>query len=95
MGKKQNIADIFPKHLFWDVDMNKLDFKRDKYLIIPKALFATTEVTFVNDIEHLENFYSKTEILNTLKKTKELISNTVCELVAKRYHSEKFFRFSL
>lgn len=94
MNKRQNIAEIFPKHLFWDVDMSKLNQTRDKDLIIPRALFATTETTFTNDIERLENLYSQNEILNTLKTTKELISNTVCELVSKRYHAKPFFRFA-
>lgn len=41
-----NIADIFPKHLFWDVDYKMLDVNADKDFIIPRALFATTEQTF-------------------------------------------------
>jgi len=94
VNKRQNIADIFPKHLFWDVDMSKLNPKRDKDLIIPRALFATTEDTFADDIKRLENLYSKSEILKTLKTTKERISNTICELVAKRYNAKPFFRFA-
>lgn len=94
MDKRQNIADIFPKHLFWDVDMSKLDLKRDKGLIVPRALCATTEASLADDIEHLENLYSQNEILRTLKVTKKLISNSVCELVAKRYQVKPFFRFA-
>lgn len=95
MNKMQNMADIFPKHHFWDVGMSKLNLARDKELIIPRALFATTETTFNEDIERLENLYSRKDILKTLKTTKERISNTVCELVAKRYHAKPFFRFAL
>lgn len=94
MNKRQNLADILPKHLFWDVDMTKLNPKRDKDLVIPRALFATTEATFDEDIMRLENLYSKNEILKTLMTTKERISNTVCELVAKRYKAKTFFRFA-
>jgi len=89
------MADILPKHHFWDVGMSKLNLARDKELIIPRALFATAETTFNEDIERLENLYSRKDILKTLKTTKERISNTVCELVAKRYHAKHFFRFAL
>ena len=46
MNKMQNMADIFPKHQGGDVGMSKLNLVRDKELIIPRALFATTETTF-------------------------------------------------
>jgi len=95
MNNRQNIEHIFPKHLFWDVDMRKLNPKRDRALIIPRALFATTEVTFADDISRLEEIYPKNEILNTLKNTKERVSNTVCDMVAKRYHTKPFARFAL
>jgi uncharacterized protein YllA (UPF0747 family) len=95
MKEKVNIATIFPKHLFWDMDHSKLNLSRDKDIIIPRALFATTAETFITDIEKLEQFYSKSDILNHLKNTKERISNKVCELVAKRYDVETFTRFKL
>lgn len=94
MSSTLNIATIFPKHLFWDMDMNKIDLSTNKDIIIPRALFATTKNTFVSDIERLENLYTANEILEILKSTKERISNSVCELVAKRYHAEKFARFT-
>lgn len=95
VDKQQNIASIFPKHLFWDVDMNKLDLQKDKGLIIPRALFATTESTFSRDITRLESLYSQEEILTVLKTTKELISNNVCKWVADRYAVNGFERFKL
>lgn len=94
MPTRDNITTIFPKYLFWDMDYSKLSLKKDKDIIIPRALFASTRETFVSDIERLENFYSTNEILDTLKSTKERISNNVCELVAQRYQSPKFSRFS-
>jgi hypothetical protein len=90
-----NIATIFPKHLFWDMDHSKLNLSKDKDIIIPRALFATNEETFATDIIKLEQFYSKTIILKYLKTTKERISNEVCEMVAKRYNVKPFLRFSL
>lgn len=95
MSKAINIADIFPKHLFWDMDHSKLDMISDKDIIIPRALFATIEETFEADIEKLEQYYSKEDILYHLQNTEEQISNKVCEWVALRYGVEKFTRFKL
>jgi len=88
-----DIATIFPKHLFWDMDHSKLNLSRDKDIIIPRALFATNEATFVADIIKLEQFYSKNIILKYLKTTKERISNEVCTMVAQRYNVPTFARF--
>lgn len=93
MKQSINIATIFPKHLFWDMDYSKLNLSRDKDIIIPRALFATTEETFETDIIKLEQFYSKNTILKNLKTTKERISNEVCAMVAKRYNAPTFARF--
>jgi len=95
VSKAINIADIFPKHLFWDMDHSKLDMISDKDIIIPRALFATIEETFEADIEKLEQYYSKEDILYHLQNTEEQISNKVCEWVALRYGVEKFTRFKL
>lgn len=93
MTEKINIAKVFPKHLFWDMDQSALDFDRDQDIIIPRALFATTPETFETDIATLENLYSRKQILKHLKTTKERISNEVCRLVAHRYDVDIFFRF--
>jgi hypothetical protein len=90
-----NIATIFPKHLFWDMDYNKLNLKTDFDIIIPRALYATTKETFDQDIEKLEQFYTKELIIEQLRNTKELISNQVCKLVSERYNIEIFYRFEL
>lgn len=70
MSKQINIAKEFPKHLFWDMDANRLSVKEDKAIIIPRALFATTQDSFEKDIQRLEKLYSKKDILNILKNTK-------------------------
>jgi hypothetical protein len=90
-----NIATIFPKHLFWDMDHSKLNLSRDKDIIIPRALFATTPETFEKDILKLETLYSRKDIVKYLKSTKENISNKVCLSVSERYNIEPFLRFSL
>jgi hypothetical protein len=88
------ISSVFPKHLFWDHDMERLDAHKDKAIIIPRALFMSNADSFNSDIEKLENLYSSADIISNLKSTKERISNKVCELVANRYHIPLFFRFS-
>ncbi|WP_166920203.1 DUF6922 domain-containing protein [Flavobacterium poyangense] len=95
MRQKVNIADIFPKYLFWDMDYNKLDIIKDKAVIIPRALYATTPDTFESDIVLLESLYSSSDIIKYLKQTTENISNNVCKSVAKRYNVEAFSRFAL
>ena len=95
MRKQINIAKKFPKHLFWDMDASRLSLDEDKAIIIPRALFATTPATFENDIQRVEELYSKKDILSILKNTKERISNEVCTLVAKRYKVKPFLRYSL
>ena len=96
MEKVVNKAQRFPKHLFWDMDPSRLSVKRDKAIIIPRALFATSKSSFEKDIQKLEKLYSKNEIVSILKTTKEYISNNeVCELVATRYHTKPFYRYVL
>lgn len=93
MQKRIDISKVFPKHVFWDMDSSKLSLKRDKDIIIPRALYATDKDSFIKDIKVLEEYYSKREIVDILKHTKENISNQVCELVSKRYHTETFYRY--
>jgi hypothetical protein len=93
MKSADNIANIFPKELFWDVNPSQLDVEMDKDLIIPRALYATTENTFTEDILRLERLYKRTEIVDELKNTKERISNKVCTMVARRYHIKHFSRY--
>ncbi|SKB27052.1 hypothetical protein SAMN05661099_0011 [Daejeonella lutea] len=64
-------------------------------IIIPRALVATTPATFLNDIISLEEVYTKDEIVNVLKSTRERISNKVCILVAERYQIPAFARFAI
>ncbi|HEX9804418.1 MAG TPA: hypothetical protein VGA67_01950 [Candidatus Dojkabacteria bacterium] len=93
MRNNVNIPDFFPKHLFWDVDYEKLSIENDKNFIIPRALYVTTKDSFEADISNLESIYNEQEILRVLKETREMISNAVCEMVADRYHVKRFHRF--
>lgn len=95
MKKQVDITSIFPKHLFWDMDYSKLNIDKDKDIIIPRALYATTPETFEKDMQILESVYSREDIVEFLKNTKELITNSVCEMVAKRYNIAVFYRFKI
>jgi hypothetical protein len=93
MKTKVNIAEIAPKHVFWDMDVSKLSAKEDKALIIPRLLLATNEQTFSNDISLVERVYNPKEIYTVLKSTKARISNNVCRMVSKRYNQPTFLRY--
>lgn len=73
------------------MDANRLSVTEDKAIIIPRALFATTQATFENDIQRLEELYTQKEIISILRITKERISNEVCVLVTQRYNTEPFY----
>lgn len=77
------------------MDPSKLNLFKDKSIIIPRALYATTSETFETDIQKLETLYSAKDIVKYLKLTTENISNKVCISVAKRYNVKPFLRFSL
>ena len=77
------------------MDTNRLSIKRDKNIIIPRALYSTTRESFEQDIEGLEEYYSRKDILQVLRLTKENISNQVCELISKRYNAKPFYRYAI
>ncbi|MBP1838769.1 DUF6922 domain-containing protein [Formosa algae] len=93
MKTEVNIANSAPKQVFWDMDVSQLSIKKDKALIIPRLLLATTKETFENDIKRVETTYSTHEIYTILKNTKERISNNVCRMVAERYNKPTFLRY--
>ncbi len=76
------------------MDMEQLNIQRDKDIIIPRALYMSNADSFNADIQKLEHIYTSADIVQTLRSTKERISNKVCELVANRYHVPAFSRFS-
>jgi hypothetical protein len=88
------VDNLFPKHLFWDMDVATLDTTQDRDIIIPRALFATTAETFDRDITVLESIYPKIEIYRELGKTKERVSDKVCKLVSRRYKRKTISRFA-
>ena len=93
MELNYNIINTLPKESFWDMDINKLSTKKDKDIIIPRSVLSTTKDTFIEDILVLENIYTSEEIYNTLKNTKERISNNVCRMVSEHYNMPPFLRY--
>lgn len=75
--------------------MERLDAERDIAVIVPRALYFTTPLTFDADITRLEKIYNKQEIVRYLKATKEPLNNKVLALVANRYHVIAFRRFNM
>ncbi len=47
VNRSVKIASIFPKHLFWDVDMDRLDIRRDKGIIIPRLSLCLTHIALI------------------------------------------------
>lgn len=93
MKTEVNIANIAPKQVFWDMNVSQLSTKKDKNLIIPRMLMATTKETFSKDIAVIESTYNTNEIYKVLKNTKERISNNVCRMVSNRYNKPTFLRY--
>lgn len=86
MNEIPTIADLFPPHLFWDLDVHSLNVVEDKSIIIPRALYFTNKSTFPVDIARLEQLYTPSEIVHELRHTHTLISNEVRKLVAERFN---------
>jgi hypothetical protein len=68
----------FSKHLFWDIDRNKLDYKEDRTLIIERVLVYGNE----DDERQLYNLYSKNVIKKVAIKSENLNERTVFYLSA-------------
>jgi len=62
-----SVVDVFPKHHFWEYKIDMLDFKKDKELIIPRALYLSDKASFEKDVKKLETIYSKKEIISCIK----------------------------
>jgi hypothetical protein len=77
------------------MDHRALDLRKDKNIIIPRALYMSSTETFEADITLLETLYSREQIARELQLTKESINNKVCLWVSERYHIQPFARFRI
>jgi hypothetical protein len=66
----------FSKHLFWDIDRSKLNYKEDKELIIERVLVYGNE----DDERRLYNLYSKNVVKKAAMKSENLNDRTVSYL---------------
>lgn len=91
----KSIALVFPKGMFWDVDMKKLSIDFDKNFIIQRVLSRSKNK--VAYLESLESFYPKKDIINLAINSPEIIGNEKIEFISKRYNIEpkKFMSESL
>lgn len=60
--------ELFSKHLFWDVDNNKLSFDKNKKFIIHRVL----DYGLINDWQIIYNYYGLKEITEIAKTIKDL-----------------------
>lgn len=58
----------FSKHLFWDVDRDKLDFEKNKAYIIKQVL----EYGLIDDWRFIYNYYGISKIAQVVKTFREL-----------------------
>jgi len=80
---REKLSELFRKGMFWDVDMDKLDVKRDYDFIIPRVLNRFMDQ--VEFLENLEKIYPKDMIIYYAKISSEIRGNEKIEILAKRY----------
>ena len=71
-NKSPNINKLSP-HLFWDVDSQKLDFQKNKKLIIQRTL----EYGLISDWNIIIHHYGITEMAKTATLLKDLDKKSV------------------
>lgn len=62
------IADAFEKSLFWDVNPEKLDWKKNSRFIIERVMVRGG----MKDVKVVMNLYTRAEIIDALKKSRDL-----------------------
>lgn len=83
--KNSNISNIFPKHLFWDVDMNSIFLDEDAAFIIGRTL---SKCSNNDDLLLLESIYEIGEIKFYAQKH-DIFGNERIEFLCKRYDLKK------
>jgi hypothetical protein len=73
MKDKNEYLSEFSPFIFWDVNINKLDVRKDKEFIIERILIYGRD----NDIKLMFKLYKKYSIKKILKKADWLNPNTV------------------
>ena len=74
------------------MDYSKLNIDEDKDIIIPRALYATIPETFEKDMQILESLYTREDLVECLKNTKELITKG-CDELTEQIRNSPLFQF--
>lgn len=84
--EKQKLSDIFPKHVFWDVELDNFSLKNweDRSFIIQRVL----KMSYLQDdlLVKLENLFPIEEIKYYAKGSKEIMGNERIEKLSSRYN---------
>jgi hypothetical protein len=66
----------FPKTLFWDIDIEKIDINTRKNFIVERVMVRGG----MNDVKKLFSLYSREEVIQALKESKDLdrITHNFC-----------------
>jgi hypothetical protein len=64
----EKVADVLNKALFWDVDPEKLDWQKNRLLIIQRALVRGG----MNDVKNIMRIYSRDDMIVVIKSCKDL-----------------------
>ena len=90
MKKNLSIKD-FPKHLFWDVNRDNLDWERSKQTIIRNVL----EYGLINDWNMIYNYYGIDEIARVVMKLKYLDKKSIAFVsLLSKIPKEKFLCYT-
>lgn len=91
-GSKVNLSEYFPKAIFWDVDLNQLDYKKDADFIIPRVLDWGD---YNNAWDNLELLYPKNEIIFYCLNQAQIFGNENIEMLAEKFglQPEQFPRY--
>lgn len=89
--RKNDLRSNFRKAMFWDVDMNKLSIKADKFFIIDRVLSQNMQNPIY--LQRLEKMFSKQDIKKVAKYSRSIRGNESIRFLANRYGMDpKSFR---
>ena len=81
--RKDAIETNFRKWMFWDVDMEKLSIKDDKFFIIDRVLSGCMENPIY--LDQLDKIFSRRDIINVAKSSRSIRGNESIRFIASRY----------
>ena len=86
----KSVADTFNRSIFWDADVSKLDWQKDRHYIITKLFMFADETDCLEITEILKKYYSKRQIYNSIVRSDEYLrlSAKACNLFAKHNNLE-------